>query len=188
MLIIIEGVDCSGKSTLAKRLMNQMDGLTTFLSKGPPTHTNPVVEYVLPLATYMPNKNLNIVCDRWHLGEMVYPRVFNRNSIMSWRQFRYIDDVIRELGGIVVYLEPDHNIILRRFNERGDSVIRDEKTLLSSYTRFSAVFDVVKTDDIYSTNYVKLKEDIDTGKTISEIMQMARLAEKAAGTHVNACH
>lgn len=136
MLIIIEGVDCSGKSTLVDKLVEQLGvDNTTVLHKGPPTHSNAIEEYIWPLSGYFPGSSKHIICDRWHIGEMIYPLIFKRKGIMSPQQFTTIDDVISQLGGFIVYLEPDLDILYKRFAERGDESMTSS-TLFKSYVAF----------------------------------------------------
>lgn len=137
MLIIIEGADCTGKTTLAKELIKTIgEKHVSFISKGPPTSDNPIVEYLWPLANYAPNSNQHLICDRWHVGEMIYPKIFNRKSIMTTTEFELINDVIHKLGGVIIYLEPPLSKVHERFNTRGDKFISNIDVLTESYIRF----------------------------------------------------
>jgi thymidylate kinase len=137
MLIIIEGADCTGKTTLAKKLIKTIgEEHVSLLSKGPPALSDPVMEYIWPLSGYIPNTKQHFICDRWHIGEMIYPNIFHRRSIMSIRDFMVIDNAIRALGALIVYLEPPINMVQEHFTKRGDKFIKDIKTLNDSYFDF----------------------------------------------------
>lgn len=136
MLIIVEGADCTGKSTLISALKDAIDQPVTLLGKGPPTSRNAVVEYLWPLAGYAPGSGEHIICDRWHLGEMIYPEIFHRNSIMTSAQFDFIHGTLMHLGALVVYLEPPLSTVHARFNARGDKLIKNIDQLNESYFQF----------------------------------------------------
>src|ERR687897_2440373 len=82
LLVILEGPDGAGKSTLSRELAASLraaypaDSISEF-HKGPPHH-HPLVEYEQPLFHYRPGTGRHIICDRWHVGEAVYPEVLGR--------------------------------------------------------------------------------------------------------------
>lgn len=79
MLTIIEGVDGTGKTTLAGRISEKYDAF--YMHAGPPQHNDWVREYVVPLSGILPT--WDIVCDRWALGELVWPKLFGRESLFK---------------------------------------------------------------------------------------------------------
>lgn len=79
MLTIIEGVDGTGKTTLAGKISEQHDAM--YLHAGPPQHEDWVREYVDPLLRFP--YGWDIVCDRWALGELVWPKLFNRQGLFK---------------------------------------------------------------------------------------------------------
>src|SRR5262249_17605856 len=59
-------------------------------------------EYVLPLLDYRPDYDEHVICDRWHWGEWVYPRVLGRSSLMDEAVFWYVEAFLRSRGAYVV--------------------------------------------------------------------------------------
>lgn len=109
MLFIIEGPDGTGKSTLAhtikKTIRAQFPNDFVFVHhKGSPKNDNAISEYKDPLIAYAPDNNEHIICDRWHLGELVYPEMFNRPSIMTPDQFAEIESFLTMCGALVIYV------------------------------------------------------------------------------------
>ncbi len=125
MLILIEGPDCSRKSTLATRLDARLralfdrDTVVETRHLGPPTG-HPLDEYELPLLDYEPARRHHVVCDRWHLGELVYPGVLDRPSRLDDAVFHHIELLLRSRGALLVVITPDETELRACLVRRGD--------------------------------------------------------------------
>jgi hypothetical protein len=109
MIIILEGPDCSGKSTLAGRLIESLrraepDADVRYLHSGPPTE-HPLDEYTDPLRSYRPGTGVHYVCDRWHVGEHVYPRVTGRRTDMTEDVRAWLELFLRSRGALLVHCD-----------------------------------------------------------------------------------
>lgn len=107
MLIILDGPDCAGKSSFAARLADALrhaepDAKVTLLHRGPPDGRHALDEYVTPLLDYRPERDEHVICDRWHLGEWVYPRVLDRPSTLDAAVFAYVELFLRSRGAFQV--------------------------------------------------------------------------------------
>lgn len=127
MLIILEGPDLSGKTTLAERLVTYLGAKfsrssVTLIHRGPP-RSHPLNEYVTPLLDYRPDSGQHIICDRWHLGEMIYPAVMGRKTQMTPGVFQYIEWFLRSRGALIVKLVPPWNELEERYEVRGDRLL-----------------------------------------------------------------
>jgi len=125
MLIILEGPDGVGKTTLAEKLRSlilKVDPRSTVcvLRKGPPT-SHPLDEYLTPLLNYRPNQGLHLILDRWHIGEWVYPRLSYRNSQLDNAVYWYLNQWIRRLGGLLVYCHTDAARAEQIYRERSST-------------------------------------------------------------------
>lgn len=120
MLIILEGPDGAGKTMLAREIQRQLygtDSVTVVLHKGPPK-SDGFTEYLVPLDTYTPGRGLNVICDRWHLGELVYPEIFNREPVLDRLQFGYLDLFLRSRGALLVHVTASYGTLIKRVRER----------------------------------------------------------------------
>lgn len=107
MLILIEGPDCAGKSTLARRLVDALrdshpGDRVTYHHCGPPVD-HPIDEYVAPLLDYRPGNGQHVVCDRWHVGETVYPAVADRPTYQTPAVAAYVELFLRSRGAVLIY-------------------------------------------------------------------------------------
>jgi hypothetical protein len=118
-LHIIEGLDGVGKSTLANFLIIMAkDTPTALLHAGKPVDHDYVNEYWYPIA-FLGNFN-TVVCDRWHLGEHVWPKLYDREPLrpnmplLENRMFQSFDEVyghflVRDPEGIASCRELDYD-------------------------------------------------------------------------------
>ncbi len=114
MITIIEGTDGVGKSTFADWLGLRTN--TEVIHKGAPTQSNWYAEYIEPLL-----EEGDLILDRWHLGEMIWPQYFNRNSLFeNYSQFRECNKLLDGLNAklIIVYRDPAD--IIETLLQRGE--------------------------------------------------------------------
>lgn len=127
MLIILEGVDGGGKSTLAQLLYERLrnDLGCRVLTRGQPKAT-PLEEYILDLDTYEPGSGEHVVCDRWHVGEMVYGPLYRSASRVGPVEDLYIEMFLRAKGALVVLCHEDTDTITARLRSRGEDFLQHE--------------------------------------------------------------
>lgn len=132
-LIILEGSDGVGKSTLAGRLRATLAGPrfpATVLHAEAPAHNDPVLEYVEPIRqhfTLYPHSTL--ILDRWHIGELVWPQLFGRSSIVR-DSFGSIASALQQYNPRQYLLIDKENRIERVLRTRGESFHDVERALL----------------------------------------------------------
>lgn len=111
MLIILEGPDGSGKSTLAQKIAETLGRSTSdkveVWHRGRPS-SHPLDEYLRPLYDYRPGTGYHLILDRWHWGEVVYPKVLNRETDQDAAVFWAIEAYLRRLGALVVGCDRNH--------------------------------------------------------------------------------
>lgn len=131
MLIIIEGCDGVGKSTLAEKLIAATSG--TLLHRGPP-EKDPLLEYTEELQSYRPRdpykgipdasvKERHIICDRWHWGELVYGPIYRGETKLGWEGMQQVDSFLLLRGALIVWVWEPVDVLNKRLEERGDDYI-----------------------------------------------------------------
>lgn len=153
MITILEGVDAVGKSSHAKWLAAQQEA--RIIHAGIPTHPHWWDEYIRPLLDASETENL--VLDRWHLGEAIWPFVFERPSIFKRPEsFRLCHKAIVDLGAeiLLVYRDVDaitNTLMMRGEQDQIENVIRAQ----------SMFFDLAATlDDVKIVNSNDLQREL----------------------------
>jgi thymidylate kinase len=128
MLIIAEGPDGSGKSTLCELLEELLPlGTVRYHATSPKPEQHPLDLYENPLEWYRPCVGQHVVCDRWHVGEYIYPRVMDRvtklEDVTRWHIERYLES----RGALTVYCTNDPDELVRRATSRGEDFVNEEQ-------------------------------------------------------------
>lgn len=127
MKVCIEGVDGSGKSTLAKLLCEKygMDYIHC-TSADPNDYDN----------YYQLMRKANLCCDRLHLGEMVWPVIFDRPGHLTWDQFYDLNSKAKEEGVRILVCTADIDELKRRLKARGNEL----DVTLNNLARIDSMF------------------------------------------------
>lgn len=131
MKIILEGVDGAGKTTLAKILAEKY-GLDI-------CHCTQydAADYDFYRQTL---RKENIVWDRHTLGELIYPRIFDRKPQIGTEDARLVMHYAKEENVKILVLTADMATIYERLNARGneDSRIYENVDWIDSQFKFYA--------------------------------------------------
>lgn len=122
-VIILEGIDGSGKSTLAERLMKLSPVRTRILHRGPLEKTVEE-ELIYPLQTLPPDELL--ICDRWHVGEMIYGPIYRGKSQVEGTYQSIIEELLWDMGAVKVVMSPPFELVAERLEIRGEDYLKPE--------------------------------------------------------------
>jgi hypothetical protein len=130
-LIIVEGVDCARKSTLVERLATHVvrvfpGSQVDSWHAGPPTK-HPLDEYVVPLLDYRPARGRHVICDRWHLGEAVYPAIMGRETRFEPGIQAYTELFLRSRGALLVHVDASEDSVRGCLADRGDDYVSPDQ-------------------------------------------------------------
>lgn len=121
-LIIIEGSNGAGKSAFAERIALELksrfaeDPVERY-HRGPPS-VHPVLEYSEPLWDYVPDANRHIICERWHVGEQVYPELLHRDTQLTPGVLLWLEMFLRARGALLVHVTGRKQQIRDQFTNR----------------------------------------------------------------------
>jgi len=119
MIIILEGADGTGKTTLATKLMARMGGANIYRRATPREHV--LREYTFDRITRDP-----IIADRWHYGELIYGPLFRTETQLTTTFFRAIDQYLRQIGALLVLVDGQAAEIRQRILGRAENDDIDE--------------------------------------------------------------
>jgi len=119
MITIIEGTDATGKTTLATELAKRTNA--NYIHADKPVTLSWHEEYVQPLIDL--HATGDIVCDRWHLGELVFPRLYNRVSLFTdFQAYEHCTKIIAALTDVrIIVVQRDTHDIERTLRDRGET-------------------------------------------------------------------
>lgn len=141
MLVILEGPDGGGKSTLCRMLVEQYGAKTEKFVRHPDPEEmrRSVVSTMLRLAKNPPKKLT--VYDRWYYpSDVVNEPVYTGNeSILAGEMLSgSIEKALNHLGAVLVYVYASKEVLKRRYESRGDEYVNREDImwLADEYERF----------------------------------------------------
>jgi broad-specificity NMP kinase len=151
-IIIIEGADGTGKTRYARALAKE--NKAGYLHKNKPQHDTWRDEYIKPLERF---EDRTVVCDRWHVGEMIWPLLFERTSLFIDRaEYKRCCQVLACMGARVEILYRDPSDIKATLTKRGeidqlDTVLRSQDMFLhvASITHDDMPVRVIDSNVIY---------------------------------------
>jgi hypothetical protein len=174
VLIMLEGLDRTGKTTLGNAIAQRLG--SPVIHKGQPK-SDWYMEYVAPLAGYGPG--LDLVLDRWHWGEMVWPEVFDRPGLMTMLDFRYADRVMSRLGGVAILGTGDIDALWEDAldsNEPITTLPDGRAKFVDAARRFHAVAGT-STVPAYEYDY---RANTNLDEVVAEVVSMAHAAQRNA--------
>lgn len=128
MLIILEGVDLSGKTTLANALDEKLSSThIVHRRRCGQLKQNALNEYLVPLADITQEDVW--IFDRLHMGELIYGPVFRGGSQLTMAQTHYIELVLNQLGAVRVHVQASTPTLLNRYSSRGDDLVSQSQML-----------------------------------------------------------
>jgi thymidylate kinase len=127
-LIIFEGTDATGKSFASVQTYRELDR-AALLHYGPPVKNDLISEYYDPVESMLMAGFTDIVVDRFHWGERVWPTLFKRDAIGGYETWLCLEGLLLGLFDhvVVVLMEANAEFIqttLRKRGENEDSIVK----------------------------------------------------------------
>jgi len=116
MLLLLEGPDGGGKTTLAKSVFSHL----RYVHNGPLTTTDPTEMFWEQLRNLVPNDGTSVVVDRSWPSEMIYGRLANRPVVFDRAADRMFQRVLLGEGGTTIICLPDEQRCREVWRARAD--------------------------------------------------------------------
>ena len=136
-ITIVEGTDATGKTTFCEHYAKQHGAHLVHASQ--PTHDTWHEEYVQQLEQLV-DKHGHVICDRWHIGELIWPKLFNRPSLFNtFQAYEHCSKLINNIDKleIIIMQRPAFDII-QTLEQRGEH--EQIKTVLAAQTLYLDVY------------------------------------------------
>lgn len=119
-MLIVEGPDCVGKTTLCRELLKRLPGYIY-------AHFSRLPEGFDYYWGYIERISRRVVQDRFHMSEIAYSRARGDEPRLTRETYRLVDAKLRLLGGFTVLITAERNLIASRW--RKDQMYSLDKTL-----------------------------------------------------------
>lgn len=123
-LVVIEGCDGTGKTRLASELSHYMSDGAYTLHRGP-LMRNPLVEYIDDLVKRYNPLTRDIICDRWHIGELVYGPLYRGESQLTPTMFRFIELFLESRGAVKLWMDTPYEMVRRNLAASGEDFLQE---------------------------------------------------------------
>lgn len=167
IVILVEGVDCSGKSTLVEALSKKYPGILLKLNYRPKDKSEQETliykRHVYSMMSFINDnrKDKSIILDRFYSSELVYSKVKRKYDAFKDSTYFKIDKSLSCLPNLYIYCSPGNDVIIERLKQRGDDYI-DEKDVQALSDRYDLFYE--------KTTLNKMK--VDTTKNIEELLKL----------------
>jgi len=122
MLILLEGPDGSGKTTLAKQLAKQTGYKQVCFSY--PKSEQEKAE-MLSMYEKVIKSAGNVIIDRCWYSEMVYGPILRKENNISFPQMYTLERLLAKKGAMIIYCTGDRNTLWERCLKRGEDYVTD---------------------------------------------------------------
>lgn len=139
MIIIIEGPDGSGKTTLAEKLSKQTGYPVVHRSqpKSEEEKLQMLREYVDAI-----DAGKNVIFDRCWYSEMAYGPVMRDESVITYPEMYLLEEKLARHGALIIYCTDKPRTLWRRATKRGEDYITDFETFERICTNFDIIMGV----------------------------------------------
>lgn len=139
MIIILEGPDGSGKTTLANKIKDQTG--YTLLHRSHSTDAN--AKSLFDEYAQVLKSGKNCIMDRSWYSEMVYGPVMRKVSAISYPQMYELEKLAAKYGAIVIHCTAPESVLWKRCLRRGEDYVTKRETFHDICTGFDQLMHAV---------------------------------------------
>lgn len=174
-LLILEGPDCSGKTTLAKYLSREFRAAYFKMTRTAELQgTLLMYDYMRTMQAAIQwnlQNGLMVVLDRCWISEYVYSRVMRETEFTYWRAYwPELDRHIQSMGGLYIFAERSGVIQAHRENVNHDHPYNDEdfRDITKAYIHFRKTWEEQGREDYVVYQFDTMAQDLGIVKRMIE--------------------
>ena len=136
MLIVLEGIDGAGKSTLAEELASRFTSThkqftAEILHRGPlKPDADPLDEYENSLEYNAGSLTKLVICDRWYLSELIYGPLYRGRSRMDEFRWAHAEKFLEARGAARFIVTAPTAVIAERLAARGEDFLKPKDQVI----------------------------------------------------------
>lgn len=156
MLIILEGIDGSGKTTLSKKLSEKykLPVIKFSYPKNDEEKNNMFLQYLKILY----NNNFKLILDRSWISEIVYGNIMRDSCVLSDFQVEFLNYLVNLHNGRLYYCDIGAEKSYNNAIKRGEDYITNYHIHLNIYKKYLEVIPKITIKDKIEYNYEKEKD------------------------------
>lgn len=181
-IIVLEGPDGGGKTTLANYLEKQFGYI--YLHTGVPENEDLLLEYAIKIQRAR-EMSVSVVLDRLHVGESVYGPIIRKRDRLGHTGQVIIQRFVRASGAVLVFCRPPYEIALanwRKRHSKGEEYVDLEHRYEHIYDRYKhyETFETFKGSLTYDYSSCSLRDISET--ILQKTMVASRLPHEVIGS------
>jgi thymidylate kinase len=163
--IILEGNECTFKSTVAQLIKNEFPEYHFEVIKGSSFESatkgnKELFRFYLNILSKLKDKN--VILDRFFVSNLVYATVYPKYQMLTIGQVSLIEKTLNEVGCLMYYLTDATSSLYERLKMRGDKYIKTKEELDKISKTYNTVIDDIKDIPIGRINIQSIDLIIDT--------------------------
>lgn len=160
-IIIVEGPDGAGKTTLINKLLATYKDSKVFKFSNPKNPNEEQLSMYANALVAAAKECETVIFDRSWFSELVYGPIVRGTHIFNNWQLETLDNIVRGLGGgMVIYVTADINTLWRRCQKRGETYIKTKAQLDELRLKYEEVLGPLST--VTSLPIVRMFNNVDT--------------------------
>jgi thymidylate kinase len=136
MIIILEGIDGSGKTTLAEQLSRQTGYPIIHRSK---PETEEDRQQMMKSYIDVCKQHKNAIFDRCWYSELAYGPVMRDKSVMTYPQMYELERLLAKSGAIIIYCTGSIATLWHRAHHRGEAYIINRSDFNEIYENYKGI-------------------------------------------------
>lgn len=166
MVIVVEGVDKSGKSTLVETIAKSFPGIMIKITDKPKNsdkieRAKIITHYSRIMDLIERNPNVNIILDRFFPSELCYS-IKRGYEAKEDKFFDWVQDWFRERDHLFIFCHPGESVIEKRITDVPDDYVTKDENLMI-LKRYEDFFRNAK------LNSLRVNTNVETQKIVEEI-------------------
>lgn len=153
MIIIIEGPDGSGKTTLASQIAKQTGYPVVHFSV---PKTEEEKEQMVSMYKQAIKESKNIIFDRCWYSEMAYGPVMRKEHVISYPQMYELERMLAKRGSLIIYCTGSPEVLWRRATARGEDYVTDQQTFVEIFEAYEDIMNVPHLVPVVKYGYTDL--------------------------------